>query len=109
MTQHDGQQHGQLVPRVPVRLAAKYLGRSARWVQQEILAGRIPAIDTSRPGAKRPHWSIAVDVLRSLVAKFEVQAELRRREYEAQNAKDASVEPRAVDTAPPRARKSARG
>jgi hypothetical protein len=77
-----------LVPRVSVARAARYLGRSPRWVQQAIAAGRIPAIDTSSPGSRRPTWSIAVRDLRAFIVRAELAAERRREE--AQRAKEAN-------------------
>ena len=76
-----------LAPRVPVRVAAKYLGRSVRWVEQAIREGRLRAIDLSRPGAKRASWAIAVHDLRSFLA--EADARGRERLAEAQGAKEA--------------------
>jgi hypothetical protein len=72
-----------LVPRVGTRTAARYLGRSQRWVEQAILERRLPAVDTSKPGAKRPVWSIPLHQLRAFLAKCELQAERRLLEAEA--------------------------
>jgi len=66
-----------LTPRVSTTTAGKYLGRSGRWVEQQIRTGRIPAIDTSRPGSSRPCWSIAVADLRAFVMECELQARRR--------------------------------
>jgi hypothetical protein len=72
-----------LVPRVSVATAAKYMGRSPRWVQREIAAGRLEAIDTSAPGARRPCWSIAIHHLRERICRAELQAERRLAEANA--------------------------
>jgi len=68
-----------LAPHVSVALAARYLGRSPRWVQRAVLDRRLQAIDIAPPGAKRPSWAIAVHELRRFVAMAEAQAEKRIR------------------------------
>ena len=66
-----------LVPRCSVATAARYFGRSKRWVQREIKDGRIPAIDTAPTVASRPCWSIALHDIRALVARYDMQAQRR--------------------------------
>ena len=75
-----------LVPRVSAKIAARYIGRSQRWVQKEIAAGRLRAIDTSQPGSQRPCWGIAIHHLRAFVVRCELQAERRLAEVKARDA-----------------------
>ncbi len=69
-----------LSPRVSTKLAARYLGRSVRWVQQQIHAGKLAALDTSEPGSARACWAIRVCDLRELLVRCELQAQRRIRE-----------------------------
>jgi hypothetical protein len=94
-----------LVPRVSVRAAAKYLGCSTRWVQKEITAGRLPAIDLSQPGARRACWGVPVHELRALVLRAEMAAE--RRVREALGAADRKKEANRANEAAPTPKEAA--
>ena len=68
-----------LVRRVNVATAARYLGRGPRWVQMEIEAGRLPAIDLAPDGAKRAKWAIAIADVWAYVGRAEARAHQRVR------------------------------
>lgn len=77
-----------LRPRISLKIAARYAGRSPRWVLSQIHNGRVPAINTSPPG-KKPCWSIAVEDVRALIVESQLQAEIHLRAR--QNAKEANA------------------
>ena len=65
----------ELVRRVSVKTAARYLGCSSRHVLDLIRENELPgSIDVSSKGAKRATWGIPVHALRSLIVRRELRA-----------------------------------